>query len=106
MLQMNLDEFNALCGSAFTEADRSALLGGLQLGCNGGQIPEGCSKVVQRGFEVGSKWRDEAEGFVAACSSGGKKSAETRRAKYGTADRKSTRLNSSHTDISRMPSSA
>lgn len=91
MLQMNLDEFNALCGAAFTEADRSALLGGLQLGCNGGQLPEGCSKVVRSAFEVGSKWRAEAEGFAASSSLGGKRSAEVRREKYGTANPKGVR---------------
>lgn len=84
-IQMNLDEFNALCGVAFTEADRSALLGGLQLGCNAGTLPEGCSSTLRAAYEVGMGWRMEAEGYKARRSEGGKASAEARKAKYGTA---------------------
>ena len=88
---MNLDEFNAACGGAFTESDRSALLGGFQLGCNGGELPEGSSRVVRSGFEVASKWRDEAELYKETSSIGGKRSAEARKLKYGTSNPKGVR---------------
>lgn len=91
MLHMNLDEFNAVCGSAFTESERSALLGGLQLGCNGGCLPEGASNSLRSGFEVASGWRANADGFKAKSSEGGKKSAENRKLKYGTSNPKGVR---------------
>ena len=48
-----------------------------------------------------------ADRIGAACTGGGGAAAHALQAKTnGDLDRKSTRLNSSHTDISRMPSSA
>lgn len=84
-LRLNIDELNAVFGMAFSDSDRSDTLIGLFLGCNGGEIPEGSSKVVRRGFEVGSAWRLEAEAHQERMSMGGRASAESRRAKAGTA---------------------
>lgn len=83
-LRLNLDEFNALYGVAFTPDDRSQVLMGLFVGCNGGDLPEDTSKLVRRGFEVSSVWRSEAEGYALAKSEGGKTSAKIRQSKYGT----------------------
>lgn len=83
-LRMNLDELNALVATMFTDFDRAQAFQGMVIGCNGGSIPEDTSKSLRTGFEVGSKWREEAEQFREKQRDGGKKSAESRAEKYGT----------------------
>ena len=95
-IQINLDEFNALCGAAFTEAERSALLGGLQLGCNNGTLPEHCSNIVRTAFEAALGWRQETEGFRLKQSGAGKASAEARKAKFGSANPNAVRTDLEH----------
>lgn len=83
-LRLNLDEFNAVYGAAFSDYDRSQLLIGLFIGCNNGSMPEDTSKILRTAFEVGYGWRQEAEGYRSAKSEGGKKSAASRKEKYGS----------------------
>lgn len=84
-LRLNLDEFNALVGMAFSETDKANTLNGLMAGLNGASLPEGCSSGVRAAFEVASRWRQEAEGFVNSQSIAGKASAEARKKKFGSA---------------------
>lgn len=84
-LRLNLDEFNGLVGSAFTTHDRSDILQGMIVGVNGGELPEDCSKVVRRSFEVCSRWRQEAEGYTLNQSNAGRASVQARKARLGTA---------------------
>ena len=95
-IQINLDEFNALCGAAFTESERSALLGGLQLGCNNGTLPEHCSNIVRTAFEAALGWRQETEGFRLKQSGAGKASAEARKVKFGSANPNAVRTDLEH----------
>lgn len=95
-IQINLDEFNALCGAAFTEAERSALLGGLQLGCNNGTLPEHCSNTVRTAFDTALGWRRETEEFRLKQSGAGKASAEARKVKFGSANPNAVRTDLEH----------
>lgn len=60
---MNLDEFNALVSSFYSDADRALALQGLTLGCNGGACPDGAPDAFRRACELGSGWRTEAEEY-------------------------------------------
>ena len=84
-LRLNLDEFNSLIASVFTDGDRALLLQGFSLGCNGGPLPDGVPPAFMRGWMFGNSSRDEAEEFKARQSAKGKASAESRREKSGTA---------------------
>lgn len=84
-LRLNLDEFNSLIASVFTDGDRALLLQGLSLGCNGGPLPDGVPPAFMRGWMFGNSSRDEAEEFKARQSAKGKISAEARKEKSGTA---------------------
>ena len=84
-LRLNLDELNALNLVGMSEQIRSDLWTGLIFGCNGMELPEGVSKYLQSGFELGSAWRAEAEDHVERMASGGRASAQSRKAKHGTA---------------------
>ena len=84
-LRLNLDEFNSLIASVFTDGDRALLLQGLSLGCNGGPLPDGVPPAFMRGWMFGNSSRDEAEEFKARQSAKGKASAEARKEKSGTA---------------------
>jgi hypothetical protein len=98
-LRLNLDELNALAVSSFTDQERIDAFHGLVLGCNAGTLPEQCSNGVRRSFEIGLSWRHEAEGFKDRKAKAGKVSAETRKAKFGTAQPP----NSVRTDPERCP---
>jgi len=71
-------------GSAFSLEDKGSLLNGFLLGCNAGTMPEQCSNLVQTGFKLGSKCREEAEGHSLRMAKGGKASVESRRKSLGT----------------------
>ena len=60
---MNLDEFNALVASFYSDADRALALQGLTLGCNGGACPNGAPDAFKRACELGLEWRSEAEEY-------------------------------------------
>lgn len=60
-LRLNLDEFNALIASLYTDGDRALALQGLALGMNAGQCPDGAPDSFRRGWEVGSKAREATE---------------------------------------------
>ena len=60
-LRLNLDEFNALAASLYTDADRALALQGMLLGMNAGPFPEGVPQAFFRGWETGAKMRQEAE---------------------------------------------
>lgn len=84
-IRINLDEFNSLFGIAFSEHEKAEMLAGLSAGLNKAVIPEGCSNGVRSAFEVGSRWRQEAEGFARSQAEAGKASAEARKKKFGSA---------------------
>jgi hypothetical protein len=62
-LRLNLDEFNALLTSLFTDVDRAWALQGLGLGANAGQAPEDAPPSFQRGFALGAAMRQETEDY-------------------------------------------
>lgn len=84
-LRLNLDEFNALAGMAFTDSDRASVLNGLLAGMNRAQLPEQCSSIVRAAFDAGVRWRLDAEEYVEKKANAGKRSADARREKYGDA---------------------
>lgn len=99
MLQMNLDQMNALVGMAFSDQDRAMILGGLVLGCNAGTLPEHCSQLVHDAYIIGRGWRDEAQAFIDTKSAAGKASARARKLKLGDANPRTNReqnVNSVH----------
>ena len=84
-VQMNLDEYNALSQSLWSDADRAAAFQGLGLGCNAGQCPNDAPSVFRRAWEIGVQWRDKAEANRIKNSIAGKASAASRSAKTGSA---------------------
>ena len=92
---MNLDELNELFTCAWTNEDKALMFEGIVRGSNGVMAPPSSPAQMRKANELGLKWRKEAEDFLAKSSADGKKSAEARKAKYGTAQPPS--------DISRTP---
>lgn len=84
-LRLNLDEFNALAASLYTDADRALVLQGLSLGINGGDLPQGAPASFLKGWEMGHGMRSEAERFRDVQSERGRSSAEKRRERNGSA---------------------
>ena len=82
---MNLDELNNLFASAWTSEDKALMFEGLVRGSNGSEAPDGAPQKMRDANALGLKWRKEAEDFLAQSSAFGKRSAELRRAKHGTA---------------------
>ena len=96
---MNLDELNALVGTALSDQDRATILSGLMLGCNAGTLPEQCSQLVHNAYQVGRGWRNEAQDFVDNKSVAGKASARARKLKFGDSNPRTNReqiVNSVH----------
>lgn len=60
-IRLNLDEFNALTSSLYTDADRAIALQGLALGMNAGECPENVPDAFRRGWLVGAKAREATE---------------------------------------------
>lgn len=60
-IRLNLDEFNALSTSLYTDADRALALQGLALGMNAGECPSNVPDAFYRGFLVGAKARQGTE---------------------------------------------
>jgi len=83
-VKMNLDELNALYSSLWMEADKTAALHGMVLGCNGGPCPDGVPDAFKRAWEMAHRWRAEAEAFRASKVVAGKASAAARAEKFGT----------------------
>ena len=83
--RFNLDEWNTLVGSIFTDLDRSLCLQGLGLGINGGDLPDEVPGAFARGWDFGKAMRDEVDEFRVKQSAKGVTSAANRAAKYGTA---------------------
>ena len=84
-LRLNLDEFNSLVASLYTDADRALVLQGMSLGLNGGDLPDGAPPSFLRGWEMGHGMRTEAERFRDVQSERGRSSAEKRRERNGSA---------------------
>lgn len=61
IVRLNLDHFNAMAASVFTDADRALAMQGLGLGLNGGTLPSPCPDAFRRGWEVGAMARDATE---------------------------------------------
>lgn len=83
-LRLNLDEFNALLASLYTDGDRAIALQGLALGMNAGPCPEGVPDAFRRAWELGSGMRGEADEFRAAQAERGKSSAAKRLERTGS----------------------
>lgn len=62
-LRLNLDEFNALAASVYTDIDRALLFQGMTLGFNGGECPIGVPSAFARAYQLGADARQEAEAF-------------------------------------------
>lgn len=62
-LRLNLDEFNALAASVYTDIDRALLFQGMTLGFNGGECPIGVPSAFARAHQLGADARQEAEAF-------------------------------------------
>lgn len=62
-LRLNLDEFNALAASVYTDADRALLFQGMTLGFNGGDCPGETPAAFSRAHQFGMDSRQEAEAF-------------------------------------------
>lgn len=84
-LRLNLDEFNALAASLFTDGDRALALQGLALGMNAGPCPDNVPDSFRRGWTIGSGMRSEADEFRAAQADRGKASAAKRLERNGSA---------------------
>lgn len=84
-LRLNLDEFNGMMASIFTDSDRALLLQGLSLGCNGGDLPGDVPRAFESGWEFGHAAREEADEYKARQAEKGKASASARRDRAGTA---------------------
>ena len=85
-LRLNVDEFNSVYGSAYTDAERSLVLTGLFAGINSGTPPEQCSRFVLDAFTIARAWREEAEQHLERKSRAGKASAESREKRFGGAN--------------------
>ena len=84
-LRLNLDEFNGLIASVFTDYDRALILQGIALGTNGGSLPDGAPPSFLKAYEVGLKMYEEAVEYQEGQARRGRASAEKRREKFGTA---------------------
>jgi len=84
-LRLNLDDFNGLVSSVYSDSDRALLLQGIALGANGGDAPDSAPAPFLRAWEIGRKMYQEALEFQAAQSERGKASADKRRERSGTA---------------------
>lgn len=84
-LRLNLDDFNGLVSSVYSDSDRALLIQGIALGANGGDAPDSAPAPFLRAWEIGRKMYQEALEFQAAQSERGKASADKRRERNGTA---------------------
>ncbi len=84
-LRLNLDDFNGLVASVYSDYDRALILQGIALGANGGSLPDGAPPSFLKAFEVGAKMYQEAVEYQDKQARRGRASAERRREKFGTA---------------------
>ena len=82
---MNLDELNQFYANFYTDQEKAQAFDGLFRGANGAPCPTTVPAPFSAGYDLGVKWRMEAE--VACCkqSEAGKASAAKRRLVHGTA---------------------
>lgn len=62
-LRLNLDDFNAAFAALDDDSEKAHFLSGLSRGANGGDPKVGASSSFVSGFSIGSRMRQEAEGF-------------------------------------------
>lgn len=84
-LRLNMDTFNGAYMKLRSDPERLEYFLGWHLGCLDGEISESDSKAFQAGFSVGRGMLDEAKAFAEKQAERGRASAESRRAKSGTA---------------------
>lgn len=84
-LRLNMDLFNGAYMKLRSDSERLEYFLGWHLGCLDGELSEGDSKAFEAGFSVGRGMLDEAKAFSEKQSQRGQASAESRRAKLGTA---------------------
>lgn len=72
-------------GSFFSDEARAFALQGLALGMNDGSCPGNAPEAFRAAFDLGKSMRDEAHASQERASVDGKRSADARRAKNGTA---------------------
>lgn len=84
-LRLNLDEFNALVASLYSDADKALAIQGMMLGANCGALPEGTPPAFRRGWDLGNRMHKEAAAFQEAQAERGRASAEKRRERTGSA---------------------
>lgn len=70
-LRINLDEFNALASSVYTDADRALLFQGMTLGFNGGELPDAVPSPFARAHQFAFSTRRETEEFRAKMGANG-----------------------------------
>lgn len=87
-LRLNLDDFNGLVSSVYSDYDRALILQGIALGANGGSLPDGAPPSFLKAFEVGAKMYQEALEYQALQAERGRASAEKRRQSTGSAQPK------------------
>ena len=89
-LRLNLDDFNGLVASVYSDYDRALILQGIALGANGGEPPDGAPPPFLKAFDIGKKMYQEAVEYQDEQSRRGRASAERRREKFGTAQPRRT----------------
>lgn len=84
-LNINLDMFNSISASFFSDEARAFAFQGLALGMNAGACPSNAPEAFRLAFELGKAARDEAEAHQEESAKGGRRSAQVRIQKNGSA---------------------
>lgn len=98
-----MDTFNGAYMKLRSDPERLEYFLGWHLGCLDGEISESDSKAFQAGFSVGRGMLDEAKAFAEKQAERGRASAESRRAKSGTAQPFRTTDRTEHRTASEPP---
>jgi hypothetical protein len=89
---MNLDEFNAVSSSFYSDEARALAWQGMGLGMNGGECPLDAPPAFRAAFEIGKAMRAKAEASIQSGGKGGENSVKARAEKYGTAQPKKAKV--------------
>lgn len=84
-LSINLDVFNAVSASFYSDEARALAFQGLSLGMNDGICPSGAPEAFRLAFEIGKAAMQEAKDHQECSARGGKSSAKSRKEKSGSA---------------------
>lgn len=84
-LSINLDVFNSVSASFYSDEARALAFQGLSLGMNDGNCPAGAPEAFRLAFDIGKAAMQEAKDHQECSARGGKSSAKVRKEKNGSA---------------------